>query len=328
MTGKFPGIWNDVVAAGYECLEENCLNDSEYAVAIYNEAIENAKYRLAQQQKSTIIEQPYEHDYCGETTTYAGISFEEREHRRELRVKNCGKLSPRLDPLSGEFAWKPYYCGVYRECPVCRKRRAEQTKTEIEKYLYDEGEVYIFLLTEEQSEAITKDLKKSEFRKLPHPNNFDMVFISGNSISRENIRANNGRRVDAVYIDQITDWETAVNTPKGRRISGTLGKFSGKDEKSSEPTGKVKVAEILTNAPTEIEVEAAKRAQRETKSLDPHDIESLQEAIEKRQDAFRRWISGMGYQCMLENERKISVEIKRIKWIGFDKNPGEIGQTT
>jgi len=74
-------------------------------------------------------------------------------YNRYFRLRNCGKFSYRMNPLTGTIQTIPMLCRDYKHCENCRKLKAENesTKLEVRTNTSDNGATTIVLLENEQA---------------------------------------------------------------------------------------------------------------------------------------------------------------------------------
>ena len=244
------------------------------------------------------------------TIEYFDPDAERLAERRALRLKNCGKLAPRINAEEKGFKWYPFYCNNYRECPKCRDRRANEMREDIERALYSDSVFYI-VTTEEISSEITQDLPKSDYKRFPMGDGKVALFSSDPFPG--------GEKLDKLSVAYLP-WTEIVTTPSGSRISGSLGKY----EKENDERIPVKTYHILTNAPTQIETEAAKQAVSAVENRKEKSKEEVQQTIEIMKSVFERVIANLGYVVLLSNTSTQYVNLVRIKEINEIRKKAKI----
>ena len=240
------------------------------------------------------------------------IEEEEHEDKLRLRVENCGRYARFVDPYSGNIEPKKLVCGCYRTCEYCRESRAEKLKAQIAVALSNDEEICAVELPDDEADEFCNDLGKESFKRCPKSGGRSVVFYSKKS--KKTTKNDNDRSVDVTdeNIEEVVDWDELAYTPQDRRVSGGLGKSSSPEKTEGE---EVVIQEIVTNAPYEVEQQAAEIAIEKTRTLNPKLAEELKEAINERQEAYKKAISGLGYKVLFTNKRKRMVEINRIDWL-------------
>lgn len=281
-------IWDVVAEIGVEYLEE------EFAGMSLEEAKQSA-------------------EQIANKTEYP--QFDERqerlEYRRAMRVKNCGKPSPKINVEEKGFKWYPFYCNNYRECLKCRDRRAREIRNDMERAV-NSGELFYAVVNDEISKEFVSEMNKDEYRRFPLESGEVALFSSAEFVGSQ--------RLDELSVTSLP-WEEIAVTPNGSRMSGSLGKYQAS---SQDDTVSVKTYHVLTNAPTSIEIEASKIARQAVEDLNEQTQEDIQTTVEILKNTFEKAIHSMGYQVLVKNISTQHVNLARIKDLNRIKQKAKI----
>lgn len=250
------------------------------------------------------------------------ISEEEKERRREIRLANCGKfLGRNVREGNGSLRRFPSYCKLWRDkkCPPCFQRRLDWLQGRILHAIVkfkEEGGLRALLSDYNGVREAASGLDKSDYFRLPIDDDEVILFVRGN---KSNVGA------EITYEDVIKmDWPKYINTPKGKRVSGSLGRDHGEGEGDNMSKGK-KSKKVAVNTPviavggltSEEELEAWGRALRETADLDPHTKEELEDALWKRTRAFIKAIEEAGGYLLGDPGHEVGIQKHYIDLTGM-----------
>ena len=195
----------------------------------------------------------------------------DEEELRQFRLKNCGKIFRLCVDLRGGFRRIVWRCGLFRECPVCRVHRQEELKDRVLRAL-QEGPVSAVLLSAEEAKLFTRPFSKEDYLRLPLEDGFNVIFF------RPLSKAQSLTTEDILHMD----WPTYALTPRGRRISGALGRAPTNE---GFPTYAVVFSKESTS---EQRARIIELAFTETRNLNPTNLAELQSAVRKRAKALVR----------------------------------------
>jgi hypothetical protein len=183
--------------------------------------------------------------------------------RRTHRTEYCGKVWRWIMWVDGSMRRLSYVCGNWRYCPNCRQERAYKYKGRllsalIEKRRREDGNTLLLL----DGSYNRRSIGKEHYVNFPIADGKSFIFTDLETIDSEPLRG-----ISLAYDDlENLDWESIVNTPEGRRISGILGKPEEKED---------------TRIPVNVQSVVVKGETPNSKPLPDHIQEAYDWAIEK-----------------------------------------------
>jgi hypothetical protein len=159
---------------------------------------------------------------------YQAVLDEEELARTQQRIADCGKYCIHIALTKGRKKIIVLTCGKWRnqQCPKCFDKRKKKYQNRILTALHDGVSVYMLPLSKED---LVPDLSREDYLKLPADNEDGGVMFY-NATNREKI----GTQVLGIHALVEEQWDEIVDTPEGKRPSGSLGK---KEEKEEEGEG-------------------------------------------------------------------------------------------
>ena len=165
----------------------------------------------------------------------ADIDF--KEQARKERIKRCGQLISHWRPEQKKMIWYKSQCKE-RDCPDCQKLRVDEMLIRLGGLV---GMARVLRLPDDQSARETIEslgLEKEKYLRIPEGDNPITLVLDTE------------QEVGQILTDKLAQQiAPLVNTPKGRKISGSLGKFQPipKKEKTNIPQDEIKVREFHIN---------------------------------------------------------------------------------
>lgn len=230
----------------------------------------------------------------------------EKERRRYQRLAQCGEFYGRyFNPENGRTKHRRYKCDLWRdqECPKCFKRRVKDLLSRVHSAAREHKRLQLRRGSKAAISEIVRGVDKSHYVRFPVVDHD--VLIADFDCGGDEIEYNDVSRLD---------WLMLANTPRNRRMSGTLGK----PEENNDETVKVPVLSFVLHSDTTKaqERQAMLAAAEATKDLQPTTPEEARAAVKKRQSAYVRALHAAGGKLLNGAARIIYVrcEIKRIHW--------------
>jgi hypothetical protein len=225
--------------------------------------------------------------------------------RRELRKEKCGSWEAAWSEEKGSVFKYQVRCGCWRdyECMECTVLRIKEHK----EYLLEgfmQSDVRCFEASREEINEYLRGVSKERFRRYPQHNDRDIAFCMVDEEHQE------GEPVTQNNLPYF-NWFAIVNTPRDRRTSGRMG---ATEEKEKDWDTLIHVKRLIINAPWSEKKECAELAIEDTSELDPRDAEGLEEALERRNEAYRERLEERGYSVLYTDCRRKRVKITRINW--------------
>lgn len=228
------------------------------------------------------------------------------DERRKIRIDNCGKVVPGINPHTGKWYWRPQFCGCYRECEKCAKRRGSELKRQVKDYSVA-WELRMIELPEHDAKEFCSELgSKETYRKLPQSNGNVLVLFE------DMPDRNQGKLLTPEEIDSI-DWTEITTTPEKKRCTGSLAKPGEKP--SHGETANIYYERPASNAPLKEQIKASEIAEQNTQHLQPKTAEEVELAIQERVEEYKSILISWGYDILYLIPQTVTVKIKRIKWL-------------
>lgn len=198
---------------------------SDEAVDLY----EDKDNELPEDQPKGAFDFPWLSDEIVEMPSDPGEEEREKEERRQQRMKYCNTWQVKRLLHSG--GWKSYqaHCHV-RGCPHCEARKAEKYYLRVLRHRDAHGFVAMLKGPREMLDKITKEngLKRDSYTRIPQGEGMDEYMIITDELKSKLISEglSEDHIIDNWDIKSDREWwrELVHNIPKGRNVSGTLGK--------------------------------------------------------------------------------------------------------
>ena len=162
----------------------------------------------------------------------------------------------------------------------------------------DGVEVRYVELSKGAAEALSHELGKDNILRCPM-GELEGCFVTGTEVG-----------VPVADVTEELDWIALVNTPKGRRMSGSLGLVAP----SGTKTETITIESVVSNASDELTTAAVKYSIDESSELRPT-RETVRSAIHQRLSLYKDYLETNGAHCSI---RRITVTVPpTIDW-GLD----------
>jgi len=229
-----------------------------------------------------------------------------KEAKKQKQIEFCGSWAARLNPANGGLINYQWYCGYWRECPVCFGRRVAQVTARVKRAEEETLELGIVEMSEDLAKKFTRHLRKidEDYLRYPISSLSSIVFFDQGSVLEKG-----GWVPDSELTMEDIDFSMLANTPKGKRWSGSLGKKVEKEVDDSGVQIVVSVKEIITDGISWEDKRATwEDAVEETSYLDPgFDSEELSFAAWKRMKVWREYIEEKGGRIVVERSVRVTL---------------------
>lgn len=239
-------------------------------------------------------------------TKPADIDF--KEEARRQRIKMCGKFLSHWRPELKKLVWYQSRCKE-RDCPDCQKFREGEMLVRLGG-LVDTTRV-IILPNDTSARQMIEDLglEKPQYLRIPEPNQVTLILDTFEEVGK-------------ILTDDLAEKiAPLVNTPKGRKISGSLGKLPPipKKEKTNIPQDEIGVREFhidFTNSNLtykDIQDYVLER----TRLMNPQTKYELQTCMDKLEEVTEVAVGELLGDCAkihFLNQKVIRVNIDEIDW--------------
>lgn len=257
--------------------------------------------------------------------TYRKVSFEElmqminllddseideKAHRRQQRLNDCGSPACRLDPHTGNHYWFSQRCGLFRMCPTCLDERAKKVKLNMQEFIASGNGVKMLRLSESDAKRLCRRLDKLEYERFPIDQEGDILFV----VSTVNLGDEfEGYASDLTLaeVDALA-WSTIVLTPEGRNRSGKMTVCCRND--GDDEFEYVQSPSLVSDASMKEQAVAMEMARRNTATLNPRTAEEVEEALADRMWEAYRILKSLGYNPRMYYGMQ-KVVLGRISWI-------------
>jgi len=152
------------------------------------------------------------------------------EFQHQYRVMRCQFLAHTFSVKAGGMVMQRMICGDWHECPDCRAVRVETFRAFADNAHAELGnDLVIAIVTEQQWSSLRRKLSgRPSYRKMPLEGDTNAILIDQTQT-----------HADLSVYEQLEysdlDWDTLIETPKGKRPSGDLGR-PYKEPEADEPT--------------------------------------------------------------------------------------------
>lgn len=231
-----------------------------------------------------------------------------RREKKKRRKGDCGKFANWYNPHSGKRTGFIFRCGLFRDCETCLKRRADQ-EYELIKTASLEKRMIAKIMTPKQATRLIRKMDKTEYVRFPQENGNDLLLLDEEASEAMGI---GGVEVDLHWVVR-QNWETLVQTPKGRNKSGTMHIPASDDE--PEEFTIITTSQFVTNANRGATIKAMKEAEQETANLDPRTSDEVVSALHKRTSVATRKLRELGFHTTLYSKR-LKLVHGLIDWTG------------
>lgn len=276
--------------------------------------ISNHALELAQQHADYIRDNPLSPEEESEYEVFLDAIAQAESHtmRKQQRLHDCGKWGYYFDPHTGKQTGFTYSCDLFRECPICREKRANREKKWVVESYHRAKKNFLFVTAKDQQEAnkLLRGVNKKQYVRYPQQSGFEYIFLSGELESQLDIT------YDVVTPDFLRElnWMEIVNTPEGRNKSGSM--HTPVSQKNPEPFQIIEIEQFIPNAPGEIVDRAMQYAIAQTLDLLPEDAREVKEAIDQRVALAIEFLKENGYTVRTYS-KKLKVIISRINWVKY-----------
>jgi len=230
----------------------------------------------------------------------------EKEAKRKRQIEYCGSWAARLNPADGRLINYQWHCGYWRECLVCFERRMNQVKGRIKRITDRVAEVGIIEMSEEEGRKFVRYLRTihQAYRRYPISLSSSIIFFD-----RQAMLAGGGWVPESELTLEDIDPVLLVNTPQGKRWSGSLGEKIKEEKDDGGETIVVSVKEfIIVDISWEDKQSAWEEAVERTSHLSPgFDAEELSFAGWVRMKEWRKCIEEKGGRVPVERSVRVSL---------------------
>ena len=250
----------------------------------------------------------------------------------------CGQAWRRtVDPHTGGWRMIPMYCEhwAHRECEVCFGRRKDGLQGRIARAI-ENGLDIRFAELAEAADLLDK-LDKDAYLRLPEGEQAGGLFYDENAVEPDD-RIGIPITGDIFRIPEAR-WNSMSDPPKGKRISGGLGRDDTDEQRGADPGWEKAEIEQVTVTPLKDEagkakIEAAQNeAIKQTARLDPHTVAEVEACAIVRTNAFVEALKKRGITAGSRNMVEVWVHLDSIDWFKSlwdderdrDLNPGDGG---
>ena len=136
------------------------------------------------------------------------VEEEDKEARRQERVRNCGMWVHRCDPNTGRYRSLQITCGYWRECPSCFEERVNLFTLRYARCLNQCEKVRVIVGTCSTKRKLRR--MGIEYWAIPTEGGGYVIIHDGIA--------------DLELPEVVPDWEVLARTPEHKRYSGNLGK--------------------------------------------------------------------------------------------------------
>jgi len=223
----------------------------------------------------------------------------EKEAKRKRQIEYCGSWAARLNPANGGLINYQWYCGYWRECPVCFERRVSQVKGRIERIVDHVAEVGIVEMSEEEGRKFVRYLRaiNQDYRRYPISLSSSIIFFD-----RQAVLLDGGWIPESELTLEDIDLSLLANTPQGRRWSGSLGEKIKEEKEDEGETIVVSVKEFIT---ADISLEDKRSAWEEAVDRTSH----LSPGFDAEELSFAGWIRMKEWKnCIIDRGGRVPVE--------------------
>lgn len=227
--------------------------------------------------------------------------------RRNQRLHDCGKWGYYFDPHTGKQSGFVYSCDLFRECPICRKKRANREKKWMFQANDREKENFVFVRVDDAYEAnrLLRGVGKKQYVRYPQQDGSEVIFLHGELSDKVD-----GEEVTHDFLREL-DWETIVTTPEGRNKSGAM--HSPPSPKNPEKFQIIEIQQFIPSAPVELVDEAMRYAISQTLDLLPEDALEVRDGINQRTNLAIDYLRKRGHSVNTY-KKKIKVILSQINW--------------
>ena len=226
----------------------------------------------------------------------------------------CGKIFTRsIDAASGKLHPSASYCHQWRDraCLRCYDHRLVQHRSETHSAALDARKddnrlLHGITLSAHEANKLTRKLGRKYYKRFPGEDGMDFMIIDGAVDGSE-----------PLSYDDISalDWDSLMNTPDGRNVSGMLGKAPDIQDPDKIRFKSPRVTLSKSTTPQQEKI-AWQRTIQQTKHLNPKTKEELEVALEMRLKRYMKNIRAAGGR-VLEKSYRIAyqeIQISSIAW--------------
>ncbi len=224
------------------------------------------------------------------------------EQRRAERLQDCGNWSYWYNPHNGKRTGFTFKCGLFRECSACLERRAEDERGWLQNASLAKS-LNILRVPKERATKLLRRKEKADYVRYPQENGVDLLIFS------DELELG-GVAIDFNWV-RTQDWAKIVNTPEGRKKSGSVH-MPASDEDMNDFT-LITTKQFTTNANRPQVLEAMQEAEECTSELDPKTPDEVVEALNKRTNIATNLLEKEGFNVQVY-EKRLRVWHDQIDW--------------
>lgn len=239
----------------------------------------------------------------------ADLTEEEQEEATRLEPRRvCGEFHRYFSVETGVPVYKPWFCKDYHHCEKCRARKEEELKKRVLPLINQDAKV----LTRPETDRakLVKKYGKENCLFIPHNDQVICVIKTSQNIGEP--------------LTNELAYEICAHAvpPKGKRISGNLGKKASsgppdivEEEKLPVKRRVFKVTDKNDKPATQEQVdEIQKQVYEETKELDPHTADEAQWCVYVLEEKTRELAERRGLYVLFLYTETINVLESKIDW--------------
>lgn len=227
----------------------------------------------------------------------------------------CGEYHSKTDVNTGKKIWFQWSCKKYHDCPICAKTKQGEFKKRLEDIYHSDKPIRVIL-----HNSPIKDLNED------YPDRLHIPFTEKEYYSLVESDGEEGQPLTPELIEKLSLLAVA---PKGKRISGNLGK------KASTPPSKEEKSEILLeDSSAQIERRVYKFVSKDgenfedmktlelieskviekTKHLNPKSVGEVEEAIKEVEQANEEVAKEYDLEILFLYRESVVVYIDKVDW--------------
>lgn len=236
-----------------------------------------------------------------------------REHKRLKRLKDCGSWAYWFDAHTGRRTGFTMYCDLFRDCPLCLHRRADQEYQWMRDTVIRTVDTIMALTVSSQDEGnnLIRGLNKTEYARYPQEDGTELIFLMQAKVIKKNKR---GKRATIDWVI-AQDWKVILRTPEGRNKSGAL--HMPVSTADNEPFSIINTRQFTTNAPAMVVDNIMDKVVIETEHFKPKDVGEVEGYLRERFKSATGKLQEQGYEVNTYT-KKLKVTHSKIDWnVGF-----------
>lgn len=250
------------------------------------------------------------------------------EEKRQWRIEHCGAFYSSVSVETGQLKSFQMDCDAFHECPKCLTKRMKEFEKRILYALGTEGPLMYkkVRMSEERAYRTKLSRRKLKFLRFPLFGGYTaFIFQAYETNAAEPVKLgtmqtqrdlDTGLIIDTVGLlvrDEFLEWEVHILTPKGRKITGELGRIpEEKKDHSDDVLCTVSMVRISQSVPAEIRKKSWDEALALTADLLPDTLEEALTFTMLRTEAYCEQLE-TNLIPLIAKERRIS-ELEAIFW--------------